>query len=319
MPHTDPAPGLWIHAGTYKTGSSSLQNHLWRHRDDLPAHGWLYPATGVRTDEPDTGARHSGLGYRALDPPARRRLWRALAAEIGAAGCPRVLLSSEVWSRPASAGRLTAMVGLLLERTSLERAHVVLYLRNRQAYARALYREWVRRRGYRGHFTGFIETNVGALDPVAVLESLRAAVGPAGTLTVWSYADHSDTTTHLCAQLGLPAPEATAARANPTEGAVVSAARRWVNELAPDLAPAFPGLSALGLDLDETRYAEPLPGGFVNPPLEWLDRLRALTGWSDAELDSLLAAPAPGALDVTSLDPDLERRVRAWIARRAKG
>lgn len=37
---------IYIHIGSYKTGTSSIQSHLQRSRDKLEANGWLYPVAG---------------------------------------------------------------------------------------------------------------------------------------------------------------------------------------------------------------------------------------------------------------------------------
>ncbi len=53
-----------FHLGTFKTGSSSIQNTLWANRKLLRKQGILYPKTGLKKSEAETGIRHSPLAYK---------------------------------------------------------------------------------------------------------------------------------------------------------------------------------------------------------------------------------------------------------------
>jgi len=60
-----------VHAGTHKTGTTTVQNILAAHRTQLAASGFLYPAMGRK------GKHHNPLahGWR----PARTTSWRPSA------------------------------------------------------------------------------------------------------------------------------------------------------------------------------------------------------------------------------------------------
>lgn len=53
-----------FHAGSFKTGSSSLQNIMYDNRDILlHDHGILYPMTGLKLSDRSVGVRHSKFPY----------------------------------------------------------------------------------------------------------------------------------------------------------------------------------------------------------------------------------------------------------------
>lgn len=306
-------PTLWVHCGTYKTGSSSIQNHLFARRAELAALGWLYPSAGLRTDESDAGLRHSALAYKPADPQERRRLWISVRDEIRSSEATQILLSSEVWSRPTAARRLAALTVFLKDSVPVGEVRGVLYLRNRAAYARSLYRELVHRRGQTLDLPGFVERNGPLLDPVHLLTRLGAAVD---VCAVWPYAGAPDVTSDFCARLGLPAPSATHSRSNVGEGAVVTEARRLVNELAPERAGEFPGAPALPASLLalEATCAERFPASFHAHPPGWEDELRRLTGWPADAVRSLLEPLPDAEHDLAELRPEIRSAVTAWLA-----
>ena len=97
------AKRLTLHIGAGKTGTSALQAGLWQMRGALAAQGLLYPEAGAVSHahhllaaccHPTAWRRHAG------ELPADRLLAavdyaRRAAAEADAAGCARMLVSSE--------------------------------------------------------------------------------------------------------------------------------------------------------------------------------------------------------------------------------
>ena len=143
-------PRLWVHCGGYKTGSTRIQNLVYEQREELAAQGWLYPAAGLKEDEPDLGRRHQRLVYdRRHHPEVWRAHVTALVAEIRASGAANVLLSSEQWSKDYAPALLGEVVDALLEAEVIGDVRGLVYVRNRRAFARSLYREFVRRRRVR--------------------------------------------------------------------------------------------------------------------------------------------------------------------------
>ncbi|NYD43099.1 hypothetical protein [Nocardioides panaciterrulae] len=309
---------LWLHCGSFKAGSSRIQHEIWARRAELADRGWLYPETGLVTDEPDVGMRHSHFVYQRYDPRQFRSLLEGLAAEIAASGCDQVLMSSEAWTRPGSGPALAELVGLLRGQGLVEDVRGVVYLRNRFDYARSFFRELTRRRGNRKPLAAFVAANERPLDPLDTVRTLRDALAP-GTLQAFRYEEVGDTGVHFFRLLGLDA-VAAADRTNTGLPAVEVEACRQLNLVAPELQPAWPGLAAatpshVRLELPEA--VERFAPGQLEADRDYRADLAAATGWSEAQVDAALAPPDPDGVDVTSLGPVLQGVVLDWVRRTA--
>ncbi len=90
---------LILHPGSPKTGTSGLQNFLFRKRDVLDDLGYLYPVSGIGVEK-GTAAGHHAIAL-AIDPNTSEAseelltLLEGLRAEISAAPGKTVILSSE--------------------------------------------------------------------------------------------------------------------------------------------------------------------------------------------------------------------------------
>jgi hypothetical protein len=136
-------PTIFLHIGTEKTGTSTVQVLFRRNRAKAPALGLYYPETPLLAG----GSVHLGLVYYAagagdrlplfhgVDPrfeagseTFKRDFVASLADEITASGCPRVLLSCEFLSSSlrtqASVDRLIAAL-----REITDDIRVIIYLR----------------------------------------------------------------------------------------------------------------------------------------------------------------------------------------------
>jgi len=82
---------LHIHIGPYKTGSTAIQKLLYDQRKHLLSEGWLYPETGLITENTKWGERHLFLFHKTTTD----QLWVDLQAEIEASSAPNIILSSE--------------------------------------------------------------------------------------------------------------------------------------------------------------------------------------------------------------------------------
>lgn len=111
-----------LHAGAYKTATSTIQTLMMTNRDDILArHGVLYPRTATRRNtgsgNPDSQAHH--LLYHVLndagagaDPSKIAEQQERLAEEIAAAGTNRVVLNTELFAS-ASIEQKRALVEFL--------------------------------------------------------------------------------------------------------------------------------------------------------------------------------------------------------------
>jgi hypothetical protein len=89
-----------IHAGTHKTGTTSLQGLFTRHRADLLDRGILYPHTGVMPNDYESDS-HTNLAWQLMGHNSFNPAWGTLddvVEEIKTSDCPKVLLSSENFS-----------------------------------------------------------------------------------------------------------------------------------------------------------------------------------------------------------------------------
>lgn len=131
----------WLHIGTEKTGSTSIQSFFAQNRAALLARGWLYPrAAGVRNhytlvayslddDRRDRTREAFGVGDRVSLHTFRRQLTESLESETDESAAAALVLSNELLAtrlrRPDEIVRLKTLCGQIARRTK-----VVVYLRN---------------------------------------------------------------------------------------------------------------------------------------------------------------------------------------------
>ncbi|MFM7272832.1 MAG: hypothetical protein ACKO4A_03115, partial [Gammaproteobacteria bacterium] len=310
---------LLVHCGSFKTGSSRIQDHAWRHRREMATLGWLYPQTGVVRNEPDVGYRHSGLVYRFPHRARWNALVDALVAEIDGAGSAQVLLSSEAWSSLPGLPSLAALIARLRRDADITDVRGVVYLRNRVDYLRSHYREFTRRRGNTLPFPAYVAQKMSSLDPVPVLARLRDLFGD--SLAVFPHAGIPDAGAHLFGLLGLPyhaSPEA--ARVNVGLDAVETEARRVLNALSTEPLAGFPGLAAIaarsGVAIDPAAWAEPLPEALFQASAPVREQFAALSAWDPAGIERFFEIPASGLADVAELTPSIRALCETWLTER---
>jgi hypothetical protein len=90
-----------IHAGSHKTGTTSLQALFTTQRSALRERGILYPSTGALPNgtgiDSQTNIAWELIGHNAYDPAVGTL--DGLLAEVASSGCEKVLLSSEEFAR----------------------------------------------------------------------------------------------------------------------------------------------------------------------------------------------------------------------------
>jgi hypothetical protein len=131
----------WLHIGTEKTGSTSIQTLLAGNRVALLARGWLYPqsagatkhynlvAFGLDDDRFDGTRRVLGIERRIGLDAFRKRLTASLASEIAASGATHLVLSNELLStRLRNSGEIARLKTLCDSIASDTK--VIVYIRN---------------------------------------------------------------------------------------------------------------------------------------------------------------------------------------------
>ncbi|MBZ5739708.1 LicD family protein [Nocardioides mangrovi] len=303
-----------IHCGTYKAGSSAIQDWAWAHHDDLLADGILYPRTGLTFDEPEVGIRHAPLVWRHRDDRAR---WEALVddlvEEVRSCPAPTVLLSAEAWSRPGHVEALADLLDRLRAEGLVESATGILYLRNHLDYARRLYRELTRRRGNLQTFAEWLDSEPQVLDELDIVERLS---GMLDVLEVVAYDEVGDTAAHLGTRVGATY-AAAPPRSNPGLGALETEAVRRLALRAPQLVDAWPGLAAVlppELALDPRGFEEVAPDAAA-PDEAWCEAFARHTRWTTAQVEAFLRADDHGRRDVAEVADLLDGAVVGWLDR----
>lgn len=163
-----PSKKVFIHCGTFKTGSSSIQNFLYEKRLDLKLKGILYPKTGLMIDT-DIGQRHWHLVYKFDQIEVWNKFYNKLIVEINESECNTIILSAEAWSRLSSLDSLDELSSRL--RSVGFDVYGVMYIRNRFDYGRAFYREFTRRWGNTASFKYFVSQpfNKGTFDLIELV------------------------------------------------------------------------------------------------------------------------------------------------------
>lgn len=159
-------PTCYVHIGTHKTGTTSLQNALAGNTGPLTQAGILFPKLG-------RGHAHAGHHNIAWELNADERFDSSCGAfagvldEIATVAAPVVCLSSEdfeyLYDKPAALRRIVDGLETLGYATS-----VVVYLRSQSSYAESLYAELVKH-GFDWPFDDYLE---------AILRDGHIAFGP---------------------------------------------------------------------------------------------------------------------------------------------
>jgi hypothetical protein len=127
------APKVYVHIGAPKTGTTFVQNVLWRNRDRLAADGVLYPYESKQQHFPAMlDVRERGWG---ANPPGHwRGTWDAVAKRSATWTGHTVLLGNEILG-----GATEAQISRLVDSLTPAEVHVVFTARD---LARQLVSDW---------------------------------------------------------------------------------------------------------------------------------------------------------------------------------
>ena len=113
---------VYVHIGTMKTGTTTLQCFLYRNRARLLRHGYLYPLSiKARSEE-----FHSHNPLAAGHPAA---FMEALLCEVRAAGVPHLIISAENLQRELTTPQQLRELRACLERLHCGDIRIIVYLR----------------------------------------------------------------------------------------------------------------------------------------------------------------------------------------------
>lgn len=176
-----------FHLGTYKTGTSTIQNHLFENRDALLENGLLYPEFGV-TNGRGQGHRHTPIAHKFIIGE-QAAVPEGLLEEIWACKCDTVVLSSEGWSSPHTFAHINQAV-TMMKAEGFADVSAILILRNRTDYRVSHFREFTRHRGNRKTYRNYLISRHAVFDYLLLVRFFRALFGTG--LTVLSYEDSED-------------------------------------------------------------------------------------------------------------------------------
>lgn len=190
-----------LHLGTYKTGSSSLQNLLYANRDLLAEQGVLYPQAGVIRDEV-IGYRHRRLIMPFMKGETDTYVVKSLRKELGKQRQQRVVISNESWSSPRHLPMLGGFCAEL-EDLGFEQVTGVVFLRRLVDYKVSHYREFTLRQGNKLGYERYLLGTPGVFDYLFLVRNFRSIFGD--DLRLIDYARIEDTVSCFFETTGLSA------------------------------------------------------------------------------------------------------------------
>lgn len=207
---------LYLHIGTEKTGTTSIQQFLDQNRDALRAQGVFLPRSlGPRNhrrlpfiaSDPgtvDDFAIRNGLTDDAAAQPAKDTYWAAFLTELDeTADCDTTIITSEqLSSRLRSAAEISRLAGLLSPR--FDTIEIIVYLRQQISYAISNYSTLIKSGGTRADILPPDRLNA---DYRAMLTDWQDGFGKAQLsvrLFDRAWLTGGDVVTDFCAATGLP-------------------------------------------------------------------------------------------------------------------
>jgi hypothetical protein len=196
---------LFIHAGSYKTGTTFFQHQLFHNRRKLRRNGLLYPKIGLGLKTPHNKYAHRTLGISIVN--GKQNLFPSIIENLNSTEqLKAAYVSYEGFSNPDLLGKLQA----LPSRFEGVDVQVILVFRPHMDYALSMYRELCKHVGFSGPVTEFFDPRTAegkkwhaVLDYRSVIEAWADIVGPEN-LHILSYNQiKSDVTGALLAPTGL--------------------------------------------------------------------------------------------------------------------
>lgn len=286
-----------FHLGTYKTGTSSLQNFLFENRATLKERGLCYPKAGV-VESTKLGFRHRRI-VEEINLEGRTNLLNEVMEEAEAAGCQTVFLSSEAWSRDSNLSALTTAVHALKD-LGVSDFNALVTFRNVADYQVSHYREFTLNQRNLDPYARYASTRRSWVNYVLLLQNFRALFGD--RLKVLHYEDVTDSRVDVLRALGLESfveglafgDRANVKSTGALEVEAVRVARRF--NLHPDIGRE--ALAKLLHDMPAYKsevWTERFEGDITPFGAAYREAFRDLSGWAEPATDALFhIAPVHG-------------------------
>jgi hypothetical protein len=165
-------PEIFIHIGTHKTGTTSLQYFLHLNRDLLLKSGILYPKTGV-PDKHNLYGQHQ-LAWVLLEDKLYwdDDIWFRLKEECEKKRPGKIIISSEGFENLEQPG-----IERLKEMLHSDNIKIIFYLRSYLGFMKSLYFEVMKKNQFSGNFKDFIILKYSRLDYDSYLVKWSAIFG----------------------------------------------------------------------------------------------------------------------------------------------
>ena len=146
----------YIHIGTHKTGSTSIQYFLFKNRQKLSEQGFLYPLSGIPKKNL-FGQHHLSAAFlehlqlNTYNPNAGG--WEEVISEANAVPDKNIVISSENFCLPRFD---IEQIYKIREYLSHYTVKIVIYLRRQDKYLISQYRQFIGANKYSDSFQQFI-------------------------------------------------------------------------------------------------------------------------------------------------------------------
>ena len=159
---------IFLHIGTHKTATTTIQAGCFENRETLLEDGWLYPGTGMFVSGHHNIAwefltDHHPLSWNQIEAWAKFRPklggMNELLAEINASPVNNVILSSENFDQFP-----TECVSLLKDSLTDYQVEIIVYLREQGAFLQSAWAQFVKTGYITQDFRSFIEEKLFSTD-----------------------------------------------------------------------------------------------------------------------------------------------------------
>jgi hypothetical protein len=152
---------LYLHIGTPKTATTSIQSFLFQNGNFLAAQGYIYPKTGIQYNAHHTLGnlfRHSPLDWIKVQKPDSESLKSDIKKEVLASRCSNVIMSTESFFH---AGILIERIPEFFEDFCVK---IVVVLRQPDGWIESALRDDLKTGQYAGTAEDYIATRVQFVD-----------------------------------------------------------------------------------------------------------------------------------------------------------
>lgn len=312
-----PNPKVVFHLGTYKTGTSSIQNVLYRNADILKQNSVLYPNTGLYRSGA-VGHRHRGIITEYMD--GRRKIYSQpeLHAEIRDSGCDMAVMSSEAWSHPNHMALLGGVVAEMQDDGFSDISGVV-FLRRLIDYKVSHYREFTFRSGNKVPYEQYNNSHGAGMFDYLYLSRNYRSVFRSG-MNFLNFDEDSDSVERFLQCIGMShLLDENLRRRKKTNTKSVKALGIEVLRLCnqakirgESASACLNHIESRNAEMFSEDWTERVPGDMLKFGKTYRQELADLTGWDHARIDALLEDKPITGRHVSEVEPVLTEAISNW-------